>query len=574
MKHLQIKIDFIKYNDELVFRDYHKIINPNDRFALVWWNWAWKSTFLRIITWQEKNFNGSIENIWSMRLWYLEQIYDDDQNKLVYEEIKEAFSEIIKYEIKLKELELLMNENPEDIEIIERYTKTLEIFNNIWWYEYNAKIHQVAKWLWILWLLDKKIVDVSGGERTKVALARLLLFKPDFLVLDEPTNFLDIAWIEWLEDYLSKRWKWWYCIVSHDREFINNICPNILEITPEKTFEYYWLPYKEYIVARAKNIKKKIEKFNREQEYIKKEEWLIRRFKAWSRAWFAKSRAKALAKRDILIRPELLIPPKFVFQAEAKSPKKLLELKEIFIWREDPLFFIQELKLYKKQKTVIIWENWSWKSTLLKTILKKIRPLDWIIQYWKDITIANYSQLHEELILDETVLENCKKKWLPSEPQILLAILAQIWFTKDFLHKKIRNLSWWERSKLLFTIIWYYESNLLILDEPTNHLDYESREALEQALSKYEWTILCVAHDRYFINKIASYLWIIEWDEITEFYWNYAEYIERKERWIDFIDKSMLSLQSESDLVNLEKLWEKTFKRMQRKFWKSKNLKK
>ena len=190
MKHLRIKVDKYEVDWNIILRDIDFILNENDSVALVWGNWVWKTTLMKIITWEITDFDWQIENVWNMSLWYLSQIYTDDENKTVRQEIKEWFKDIVKMEKILDEVEKEMSLNPENMEIIEKYTSTLEQFNNIWWYNYNNQIHNVANGMWILHLLEKKLTEISGWERTKVALCKILVESPDNLCLDEPTNFI------------------------------------------------------------------------------------------------------------------------------------------------------------------------------------------------------------------------------------------------------------------------------------------------------------------------------------------------------------------------------------------------
>ena len=221
MKHLKININILEFEGETIFKDINFTLNKNDKVAIVWSNWAGKSSLMKILTWEMKNYDWSIDNVWNLSLWYLKQIYSDNENKLVREELREAFTEIIKVEAELDDLESKMASDSQNMNLIENYTILLEQFNNIWWNDYK---NQVANWIWILELLDKKLTEISWWQRTKVALAKVLLESPDILFLDEPTNFIDMNSVEWLESFLQNKWKSWYVIISHDREFLDKTC--------------------------------------------------------------------------------------------------------------------------------------------------------------------------------------------------------------------------------------------------------------------------------------------------------------------------------------------------------------
>ena len=565
MKHLNIKINNLEFDWKTILKNIEFVLNKNDRVAIVWSNWAGKTTLLKVLTWEISNYDWSIDNVWNLTLWYLRQIHVDNDNKLVKHELKEAFTEIIEAEKKLDEIEKKISENPNDMLVIDEYTSLLEQFNNIWWNEYNNKIHQVANWIGIYELLNKKLSEVSWWQRTKIALAKVLLEGPDILFLDEPTNFIDMWSVEWLESFLQNKWKSGYVIISHDREFLDRTCEKTYEVQPARWITFYHSNYTWYLEERERIEKRKIEDYKREEEYIYKQERLIDRFRAWTRAWWAKSREKALEKREKIQAPYIPRKPKFFFSYLWETPEKVLLFKECFIWRKEPLFFINEVNLFRKQRVWIVWENWVWKSTFLKTIIWQLDVLDWKYQKWKWIKICYYSQMHEELDKNKTVRQNFELAWINYPDQHLIWLLKHYLFDIEDLDKKVSDLSWWQTSKLLFAILWQKECNLLILDEPTNHLDYDTREMLEKALKEFEWSILFISHDRYFVNKLATNIWFIENNELSVSYWNYEDYKYKQEFNID-MDMSLFDEEAQLNLVLEDKLGEKEFKRLKDKF--------
>lgn len=573
MKHLKIKINKLEFDWETILEDIDFTLNKNDRISVVGSNWSWKTTLLKILTWEITNYDWFVENVWNLSLWYLHQIYSDNEEKLVKEELKDWFLEIKKFEKKIEEAEGEMKNNPSNMDLIEKYTSLLDQYNNIGWHEYNNKIHQVANWMWILDLLDKKLIEISWWQRTKVALAKVLLESPDILFLDEPTNFIDMSWVEWLESYLQNKWKWGYVIVSHDREFLDKTCDKTFEIQAKNWITIYHSNYSEYVIEREKVEKKKWENYKREQEFIEKEESLINRFRAWSRAGWAKSREKSLDKMEKLKKPNIPLKPKFFFSFWDDLSEKVLSFKEVFIWRKDPLFYINEAILYKWQRIWIVWDNWVWKSTFLKTIIWQLDVLDWYYQKWKTVKISYYSQLHEELDKNKTVRENFIKHWINYSDEQFIWLLKNYLFEKTDLDKKVSDLSGWQTSKLLFAIIWQKESNLLILDEPTNHLDYDTRESLELSLKQFKWSLLFISHDRYFVNKLATNIWFITDWELSICYWNYEDYKFKLEHKIE-MNMNLFDEEAQLNLVLEEKLWENEFKRLKNKFWNWRNKRK
>ena len=569
MKHLKININSLEFDWNLIFKDINFILNKNDKVAIVWSNWAWKSTLMKILTGEIKNFDWGIENIWNLTLWYLKQIYSDNENKLVKEELRDAFVDIVKMEADLEKMEWEMAIDSTNMDLIESYTSLLEQYNNIWWNDYKNQIHQVANWIWILELLDKKLTEVSWWQRTKIALAKVLLETPDILFLDEPTNFIDMNSVEWLESFLQNKWKSGYVIISHDREFLDKTCDKTYEVQPGRWLTYYFSNYTWYLQERERIERKKMEDFKREEEYLSKQKNLINRFRAGSRAGWAKSREKALERREIVEAPIIQRKPKFFFNYTWETPEKLLSFKECFVGRKEPLFFINELYLYRNQRIWIVWENWVWKSTFIKTILWHLEFLDWYFSKWKWLKVWYYSQMHEELDNTKTVRENFLKHKIEYPDQQLIWLLTHYLFEANILDKKVSELSGWERSKILFAILWQKEFNLLILDEPTNHLDYDTRESLELALKNFPWSILFISHDRYFVNKLSTNIWFISEWELSVSYWNYEDYKFKLEYNID-MDLSLWDQEAELNLVLEEKIWEKAFKRIKDKFssWK------
>jgi len=570
MKHLRIKIDKYEVDWNIILKDIDFILNKNDCIALVGWNWVGKTTLMKIITWEIINFDWKIENVWNMSIWYLSQIYTDNENKTVREEIKDWFKNICKIEKEIEKIEKEISKNSENINIIEKYTTLLETFNNIGWYNYNNQIHSIANGMQILHLLDKKLCEISGWERTKVALCKILIESPDILCLDEPTNFIDMKSVEWLENYLQNKWWNGYLIISHDREFLDKTCSKTFELQPARAINFYHCSYSEYVIQREKIEEKKMQNWERQQEFIKKEENLINRFRAGSRAWFAASREKALERLEKLEKPYIPSVPKFFFNYVWDENEKILYFKECFIGRKEPLFYINELYLNAGQRVWIIWENWVWKSTLLKTIMWQIELLDGIMTRWKWLHIVYYSQLHEELDKNKTIKENFLNHWIHFETEQLIWYLKYYLIEKELIDKPIKYLSGWQISKVLFAILWQKQSNFLILDEPTNHLDYDTKESLEKALKKYPWTILFISHDRYFVNKLSTHIWIIKNNELFLSYWNYEDYKYKIEHWLD-INMNLFDESQEMNLVLIEKLWEKEAKRLKEKFTRKKD---
>ena len=550
-------------------KDINFLINEKDRVAIVWGNGVGKTTLVKVITWEITTFDGWIENIGNLKLGYLSQIYSDNEEKLVREELRDWLSEIFELNAEIATIEKQMEEDSTNMDLIDDYTSLLEKFNNIGWNNADNQIHGVANGMNILDLLNKKLTEISGWQRTKVALAKILLEKPDILFLDEPTNFIDIASVEWLESYLNNKWTGWYIIISHDREFLDKTCPKTYEMQPLRPINIYNANYTGYVKERDKVEQIKLADFKRQSDWISSQEKLVDRFRAWSRAGWAKSREKMLGKVEKIEAPYIPKKPKFFFEFKWESPEKIFHFKEVFIWRQEPLFYIADVWLSKWQRVGVVWENGTGKSTFFKTIIGQIETLEGHMSRGKNVTYVYYSQMHEELDKNKTVKENFEKHWLQYDEQSLIGFLAHYMFERADIDKKVSQLSGGQTSKLLFAILGQKESTVLILDEPTNHLDYDTREELEKSLQKYKWAILFISHDRYFVNKLADQIWLIENNELQVSYGNYEDYSYKKQRWLDF-SEVLYDESAQMDLVLEDKLWEKEAKRIKQKFWKKK----
>lgn len=560
MKHISLQIPLYEIDGVQILDKISTVFNADDRIAVVGPNGAGKTTLMKVITGEIKVPDATLENTGSMSLGYLSQIHFDTEDTIVKEELRLAFTDILNLEAELAKAEANM-EAPGGID---HYTEVLERYHMLGGYDYEREIDRVARGLGIFDLLGRSVREVSGGQRTKIALAKVLLSRPEFLFLDEPTNFIDLASVEWLETYLTETWKGGYMIISHDREFLDQTTTLVYEVVAGKLTVYHG-NYTAYMKERNKNFDKMEKLFEEQQDHIKSEKALINRFRAGSRAGFAKSREKALEKVEILEKPEANFRPTFLWNLGEKSSERVLFIKEAFIGRTDPLFYINELTLYAGSRIGIVGENGVGKSTLLKTILDKVPLLDGRIVQGKGTEIVYYSQMHEELDFSTTLHANYERLVGNIARERLAGLLGYYGFTFHDLDKPMFAFSGGQVSKLLFAIIGQKPANLLILDEPTNHLDYDSREALEYSLRGYKGTILFISHDRYFVNRLATHLWIIDNGEVSLSYGNYNDYKLKVERGIDF-DMSLWQEDGELAIVLEEKLGKNEAKRIKAKF--------
>lgn len=349
MKHISLHIPQYEIDGTQILGKISLLFNADDRIAVVGPNGAGKTTLMKVITGEIEVPDATFENTGCISLGYLSQIHFDTEDVIVKEELRLAFSDILKLESDLERAEAEM-ESPGGID---RYTEVLERYHMLGGYDYEREIDRVARGLGIFDLLGRSVREVSGGQRTKIALAKVLLSRPEFLFLDEPTNFIDLASVEWLETYLMETWKGGYMIISHDREFLDRTTTLVFEIVSGKLTVYHG-NYTAYMKERNKNFEKMEKLFEEQQDFIKSEKTLINRFRAGSRAGFAKSREKALEKVEVLDKPEASFRPTFLWNIGEKSSERVLFIKEAFIGRTDPLFYINELTLYAGNRIGII----------------------------------------------------------------------------------------------------------------------------------------------------------------------------------------------------------------------------
>ena len=565
MDHLNINIESFERAGELIIGNIHTIINSTDRIALIGPNGIGKSTLMKMMSGQISDYVGKVENIGGMTLGYLEQIHFMNEAKTIRDELRDAFEQIRKIEKEVEEEEVVMSETGEYM----RYTELIEQLKLIGWYTYENDIEKVSRWIGIFHLLDRTLHDVSGGERTKIALAKILLSKPDFLLLDEPTNFIDLESVEWLEHYLQNTWKWGYIIVSHDREFLDETCTITMEVLGKTGINTYHGNYSYSVTERDKYRDIDTKKYEEQRIMIESEKKLINRFRAGSRAGFAKSRERQLEKVELLQKPEERIWVSFLFPFDKHWPETIIKIEDAFIGRRDPLFYIRSISMSRNERIGIVGENGVGKSTLIKTLLGQVKPLEWYLHVHENARILYFSQLHETLQLDKSIYDNFHAHGLIYTKERVGSIISLYGFAFADSDKRVNTLSGWERSRLLFALLGQQESNILILDEPTNHLDADTRESLEKAMNAYSWAVLFISHDRYFVNKLANKLWIIEDGELMVSYGNYEDFRYKRERGID-LDMSLFDGDGELDLVLEEKLWAIEARRIKEKFARKK----
>ncbi len=509
-------------------------ICDKDKIALVGRNGAGKTTLLKAIINNDLFEPGvgddkfSITTLGKFTIGYLEQIAFKNENVTLIDEVRSIFSNLINMENRINNLVAEMN-NHNDSKIILEYTETLENFKLLGGYSYQKEYESLLKKFGFTEEeKQKKIKDFSGGEKTKIALMKLLLTKPDLLILDEPTNHLDITTIENLESYL-KDYPKTLIIVSHDRLFLDNIVNVVYEIDYGKTYKYIG-NYSNYEIEKEKRYEKTLKDYEYQQKEIKRLKSIYERFRFKpTKASMALSKLKQIERMDLIEKPRIEDTKTFKTNLkEITNPSKIvMNLKNLAFGYDNILGQIN-LEVIRGMKIGIIGENGIGKSTFLKTIAKKISPISGEVEYGINLNIGYFDQTLAMLDNDNTVLEEFRN-YLPNiSYEEARRALGSFLFKNEDIDKKINVLSGGEKVRLQLCKILYSKPNVLILDEPTNHMDIISKEHLENILKDYPGTLIFVSHDRYFVKKLASYLLVFNKNNIEYYPYGYTEYEEKR----------------------------------------------
>ena len=407
--------------------------------------------------------------------------------------------------------------------LIKDYTTLQDIYSHKGGYIYKGEISRVLNGLgFVEELFDKEISTLSGGQKTRVALCKLLLRKPDILLLDEPTNHLDLEAITWLEEYL-KSYKGTVLVISHDRFFLDSVTNKTFEVIGGSV-ETYNVPYTKYLEQRKKKYEALQKAYDLQQAEIKRQEAIIEKFRSFNREKSiraAESREKALEKMDKIDAPPTdKESSKIKFEAQVKSGYDVLHIENLKKSYSDKMLFTNlSLDLKRGEKVALIGENGRGKTTLFKIIMDKIEP----------VNVGYYDQEQSSLDMSKTILDEVWDEFPNMTTAKLRSVLASFLFTGDDVFKEISKLSGGEKCRINLLKLMLSKSNLLLLDEPTNHLDILSREALEDAILQYDGTLMIISHDRYFLNKVINRILELTEGGITEYLGNYSYYQEKKE---------------------------------------------
>lgn len=527
------------YGANKIFEDISFDIMRGQRVGLIGQNGCGKTTILKIIMGIEDYETGTVAIRKGAKVGYLDQMpmYEDTITGL--DVLYKAFNELFEIREKLMSIEKQLGILEDDAleKALQKYGEVSEIFEREGGYDVETKISKIAAGLQITEDMKEMPFNLlSGGEKTRIILGKILLEEPDILMLDEPSNHLDMLAIEWLEEFL-KAYKGTVLVVSHDRYFLDSVVNRIIEIEPQKAVIYHG-NYTYFTLEKERRFLIDLKFFMNQQKKIKNMERQIERYRIWgvmrdSNKMFRK--AKELEKR--LEKMEKVDKP--VFEKKRiklnaamgeRSGKQVLAIDKLSKRFESKSLFSEiDLNIYFQDSGCIIGKNGSGKSTLLKIALGELQADDGTVKLGSNVTIGYLPQ--HTLFIDETktVLEYFQDKYSISIGEARSA-LAKVLFIKDDVFKRISSLSGGEKSRLKLCEILYEDVNFMILDEPTNHLDVESREVLEDILIDFSGTLLFVSHDRYFISKVASKIIEVEESTVTTYKGDYEYYKEKKRK--------------------------------------------
>lgn len=513
-------------------------VNEGDKIGVIGVNGTGKTTLFKVISGIYGYDSGEIYTSKDCEIGYLEQNTNFYSDNTIFTEVLEVFSDLIKMEEDLRKMECEISDksseknSPDLQKLMDNYSHKLELFQNSNGYGYKSEAKGVLKGLGFNDdELEKPIKILSGGEKTRVLLAKLLLRKPTLLLLDEPTNHLDSDALEWLELFL-KQYKGTVILISHDRYFLDQSVNRIFEIHNKKLKAYNG-NYSYYVEKSA--VDKEIERKNYEdqQKEIKRQEESIERLKAYGREKHvkrARSKEKALAKIEVLDKPDgERKRAKIKFIPSVESGNDVLAVRDVEMRFPDKVLFKDlNLDIYRGEKVALIGPNGAGKSTLFKIIMNEIQPMEGDVKFGTNVNTAYFHQEQKTLNLDNSVIDEI---W-DANPHLTQTevrnMLGAFLFENEDVFKRISSLSGGERARVAILKLILSQSNFLLLDEPTNHLDIDSKEVLEDALVNYTGTIFTISHDRYFLNKVADKILVLGENGVTEYLGNYDYYIEKK----------------------------------------------
>ncbi len=520
------------FGANIVLKDVSLTLQAGQRLGLVGVNGCGKTTLMRIIAGLETYDSGAMSISRGLKLGYLAQQGLVTEGLTVLEEMEAVFAPLAEMEAKMRELEerMAVTRQPEELHRLgAEYASLTEAFERQDGYAWQSAVQGVLAGLGFTKAQQGQLSEsLSGGERTRLCLARLLLQKPDLLLLDEPTNHLDLQALAWLENYLSQ-YRGTVLIISHDRYFLDHVCDCMAELLLG-TVEQYNGNYSRYLEQRAERFESRQKAYDLQQKEIVRQEVIIARFRSFNREKSiraAESREKKLAKMERLQRPEEENQVRFSFTVRRRTGDDVLMVKDLKkSFGERTLFEHLNLHMRSGDRVALIGPNGAGKSTLFRCLTGELHPDEGTVRLGANVDLGYYDQHQSSLHPEKSVLNEVWDDFRRLEQYEVRGALGLFLFTGDDVFMPVSTLSGGEKGRVALTKLMLKKDNLLLMDEPTNHLDMDSREVLEQALSDYPGTILAISHDRYFINRFANKVAVLSQDGLALHAGNYDDYLE------------------------------------------------
>lgn len=519
--------------DKTILKDVNLTVNEKDRIGLLGINGVGKTTLLNIISGALEYDEGTFSTKPNIRIGYLRQNEALDTSNTLREEIQNALKLAFDTRKKLEDISKQMSvANTNEYALLStEYERLTSIYDACDGYNAEVRINTILNGMGFGdFNLDGSISVLSGGEKTRFALAKILVENPELLILDEPTNHLDFSMLNWLENYLES-YKGAVIIVSHDRYFLNSVASDICEIENGELVRYKG-GYSSFLKQKEERVKALIKEYEKQQNEIEQLRDYVRKNLAKSSSINSVgSRVKALEKMELQAKPNPKIKDLHIsFPFDIEPHKTILECKNLKISvgngaDKKILFENFNLIVERGEKVAFVGKNGVGKSSLLKAILKKI-TYEGVVRWGGNVKISYFDQELSSLDLNMTVLEAVHRKFPTKTEYEIRSMLGRFLIEDEDVFKRIREMSGANRAKVVLCIITFERSNVLVLDEPTNHLDYKAKEALDAALSNYEGTIIMVSHDRYFLNSVPTKIIEMQPQEIIIYNGNYDYYKE------------------------------------------------
>lgn len=523
------------FGTDEVLRDVNFHIEANEKAAIVGINGAGKSTLLKIIMQEEQADSGEVILSKDKTIGYLAQYQDISGHRTIYEEVLESRSDILKMEERLREMEGRMNSlSGQELEnLLDSYHRMSHEFDLLGGYTYRSEVTGILKGLGFLAEeFDKKMSELSGGQKTRVSLGKLLATKPDVLLLDEPTNHLDMESIRWLEGFLLN-YKGAVVIVAHDRYFLDRVVSKVVEIFQHKAFVYQG-NYTDFAKKKAKVREDLLKQYYNQQREIKHQEEVIAKLKSFNREKSikrAESREKMLDKIERMEKPtDENTDIHIALEPNVLSGNDVLRVEDLAkAYPSAALFSDISFEIKRGERVALIGNNGTGKTTILKIVNGLVEADEGSVTLGSNVHIGYYDQEHQLLHMEKTIFEEISDDYPELNNTKIRNVLAAFLFTEDDVFKRIGDLSGGERGRVSLAKLMLSDANFLILDEPTNHLDITSKEILENALNQYAGTVFFVSHDRYFINQTATRILELTGETIVNYIGNYDYYLEKHE---------------------------------------------